>query len=94
MLVFCNVVCPLQSHDNIKLQKYFCKGLSSKLVEEVFVIKKVKNNVPRAYVISVLKGEELVTFYEIHLQNTNQTDSVLKSNQRERGKTLCQMEGL
>ena len=28
-------------HENVKIQKYFCKGLHSKLVE-VFMIKKVK----------------------------------------------------
>ena len=40
--------------------------------EEVFVIKKVKNTVPWTYVISDLKGEEIIgTFYERELQNTN-----------------------
>ena len=40
--------------------------------EEVFVIKKVKNTVPWTYVISDLKGEEIIgTFYEKELQNTN-----------------------
>ena len=42
--------------------------------EEDFVIKKVKNVVPRSYVISDLKGEEIVgTFYEKELQKTNQS---------------------
>ena len=39
------------------------------------MIKKVKNTVPWAYVISGLKGEEIVgTFYEKELQTTNQKE--------------------
>ena len=39
------------------------------------MIKKVKNTVPWAYVISGLKGEEIVgTFYEKELQATNQKE--------------------
>ena len=39
------------------------------------MIKKVKNIVPWAYVISDLKGEEIVgTFYEKELQKTNQQE--------------------
>ena len=42
------------------------------MVEEDFVIKKVKNTVPWTYVISDLKGEEMFrTFYEKELQKTN-----------------------
>ena len=37
--------------------------------EEVFVIKKVKNNVPWTYVINDLNGEEIIgTFCEKELQ--------------------------
>ena len=39
------------------------------------MIKKVKNTVPWTYVISDLKGEEIVgTFYEKELQKTNQKE--------------------
>ena len=42
------------------------------MVEEDFVIKKVKNTVSWTYVISDLKGEEMFrTFYEKELQKTN-----------------------
>ena len=52
--------------------KVFLQRLCSKLVEEDFVIKKVKNTVPWTYVISDLKGEEMFrTFYERELQKTN-----------------------
>ena len=42
--------------------------------EEVFEIKRIKNNIPWTCVISDLKGEEIVgTFYEKRLKTTNQT---------------------
>ena len=42
---------------------------------EVFVIKKVKNTVPWAYVINDLNEEEIIeTFYEKELQKTNQKE--------------------
>ena len=54
--------------DNVKISKYkksFAKGYVPNCSEEVFVIKKVKNTVPWAYVISDLNGEKIVrTFYE------------------------------
>ena len=56
----------------VRISKYkniFAKGYVSNWSEEVFVIKKAKNTVPRTYVISDLKGEEIVgTFYEKELQ--------------------------
>ena len=56
-------------HQSIKV---FLQRLCSKLVEEDFVIKKVKNTVPWTYVISDLKGEEMFrTFYEKELQKPN-----------------------
>ena len=61
---------------NIRISKYkniFAKGYTRNWSEEVFVIKKVKNTVPWTYVISDLKGEEIVgTFHEKELQITNQ----------------------
>ena len=54
--------------DIVRISKYkniFAKGYVPNWSEEVFVIKKVKNTVPWTYVISDLKGEEIVgTFYE------------------------------
>ena len=42
---------------------------------EVFVIKKVKNTAPWAYVINDLNEEEIIeTFYEKELQKTNQKE--------------------
>ena len=42
---------------------------------KIFAIKKVKNTVPWTYVISDLKGEEIVgTFYKKLLQKTNKKE--------------------
>ena len=49
------------------------------------MIKKVKNIVPRTYVLSDLKGKEIVgTFYEKELQKTNQ-----KTFRVGKRKTIC-----
>ena len=65
--------------DRVKISKYkniFAKGYVPNWFEEVFVISKVKNNVPRMYIISDLNGEEIDgTLYEKELQKTNQTCS-------------------
>ena len=57
--------------DHVKISKYkniFAKGYTPNQYEEVFVIKEVKSTVPWSYVISDLKGEEIVgTFYEKEL---------------------------
>ena len=62
----------LLEHQNLK---HFGKGYVRNWSEEVFVIKKVKNTVPWTYVVSDLKGEELVgTFYEKELNKRNQEE--------------------
>ena len=62
--------------DHVRISIYkniFVKGYTPNWSEEVFVIKKVKNTVPWTYVITDLKGEEIIgTFYEKELQKTNQ----------------------
>ena len=64
--------------DHVRISKYeniFAKGYHPNWSAEVFVIKKVKNTVPWTYVISDLKGKEIVgTFYEKELQKTNQKE--------------------
>ena len=58
--------------DIVRISKYkniFANGYGPNWSEEVFVIKKVKNAVPRTYVISDLNGEETAgTFYEKNSQ--------------------------
>ena len=62
--------------DIVRIPKYeniFAKGYGLNWSEEVFVIKDVKKTVPQTYVISDLKGKEIVgTFYEQEFQKTNQ----------------------
>ena len=53
----------------MKIQSIFAKGYLANWSEKVFVIKKVKNTVSWTYLISDLKGEEIVgTFYKKELQ--------------------------
>ena len=53
------------------------------------MIKKVKNTVPWTYVISDLKGEEIVeTFYENGLQKTNQKEFRIKKVIKRKGDKL------
>ena len=62
--------------DIVRISKYkniFAKGYVPNWSEEAFVIRKVKNTVSWTYVISDLKGEEIVrTFYEKELQKSKE----------------------
>ena len=64
--------------DNVIISKYkniFAKCYTPNWSEDVFVIKIFKNTVPRTYIISDLKGKEIIgTFYENKLQKTNQKE--------------------
>ena len=57
-----------QVGDHVRISKYknnFAKGYTTNWSEEVFVIKEIKNTVPRTYVITDLNGEEIIeTFYK------------------------------
>ena len=68
--------------DNVRISKYkniFAKGYLPTWFEEVFLITKNKNFVLWTYVISDLKGEEIVgTFHEKELQKTNQKNLELE----------------
>ena len=53
------------------------------------MIKKVKSNVPWTYVISDLKGKEIVgTFYEKELQKTNQKEFRIEKVKKRKGDKL------
>ena len=64
--------------DHIRISKYkniFAKGYTPNWSEEVFVVSKIKNTVPWAYVINDLNGEEIIgTFYEKELQKIHQQE--------------------
>ena len=78
--------------DRVRISKYkniFAKGYMPNWSEEVFVIKKVKNTVPWADVISDLNGEEIIgTFYEKELQKTNQEEFRIEKVIRRKGDKL------
>ena len=60
-------------YQNIRM--FFGKCYTPNWLEEIAVIKKVKNTVLWTYVINDLKGEKIVwTFYENELQKTNQKE--------------------
>ena len=57
--------------------------------EEIFVIGKIKNTVPWAYVINDLNGEEIIgTFYEKELQKTNQKEFRIEKVLQKKGDKL------
>ena len=57
--------------------------------EEIFVIKKVKNTVPWAYVINDLNGEEIIgKFYEKELQKRNQLEFRIEKVNKKKGDKL------
>ena len=78
--------------DHVRISKYgniYAKGYTPNWSEEIFVIKKVKNTVPWAYIINDLNSEEIIsTFYEKELQNTNQEEFRIEKVIKKKGKKL------
>ena len=78
--------------DIVGISKYTnisAKDYTPNWSKEVFVIKKVKNTVPWTYVISDLKGEEIVeTFYENEFQKTNQKEFRIEKVIKRKGDKL------
>ena len=78
--------------DHVRISKYkkiFAKGYMPNWSEEVFIIKKVKNNVPWTYVFNDLNGEEIIgTFYEKELQKTSQEEFRIEKVIRQKGNKL------
>ena len=65
------------------------KGYAPNWYEDVFVIIKVKKTAPWTYVISDLKGKEIVeTFYEKELQKTNQKQFRVEKEIQRKGDKL------
>ena len=78
--------------DIVKISKYkniFLKGYFLNWSEEVFVIKKVENTVPWTYVISDIKGEEIVgIFYKKQSQKTNRKELRIEKVIKRKGDKL------
>ena len=77
---------------HVRMSKYkniSAKGYMPNWIEEVFVIKKVKNTVPWTYVINDLNDEEITgTFYEKELQKTNKEEFKIEKVIRRKGDKL------
>ena len=72
-----------------KYENILAKDYIRNLSEELFVVKKVKNNLPWTYVINDLNGEEIVgAFYEKELQRTSQTQFRIKKLIKRKGDKL------
>ena len=78
--------------DDVRISKYkniFAKGYMRNWSEEIFVISKIKNTVPWAYVINDLNGEEIIgTFYENELQGTSQKEFRIEKVLKKKGDKL------
>ena len=78
--------------DYVRSSKYkniFAKEYMSNWSEEVFVISKIKNTVPRTYIIIDLNGEEFIgTFTEKELQKTNQKEFRIEKVLKKKGDKL------
>ena len=78
--------------DHVRISKYkniFAKGYMPNWSEEVFVINKIKNIVPRTYIINDLNGEEIIgRFYEKELQKTNPKEFRIEKVIRKKGDKL------
>ena len=84
--------------DHVRISKYkniFAKGYVPNWLEEIFVIKKVKNTVPWTYVINDLNNEEIIgSFHEKELQKTNQKEfRIEKILKRKGGKLYVKRKG-
>ena len=67
----------------------FAKGYTPKWSEEVFVISKIKNILPRTQVINDLIVEEIIgTFYEKELQKMNQKEFNIEKVIKRKGNKL------
>ena len=69
-------------NDHVRISKYkniFAKGYAPECSEEIFVVKKSKNNIPWTYVISDLNEEETIgSFYEKERRKLIKKNSKLK----------------
>ena len=82
----------LKVGDYVRILKYkniFTKAYAPNWSEEIFFVKKIKNTVPWAYVISDLNGEEIIgSFYEKELQKTNQNEFRIEKVMKRKGNKL------
>ena len=82
----------LKVGDHVRISKYkniFAKGYTANLSAEVFVINKIKDTVPWAYVSNDLNGEEIIgSFYEKESQKTSQKEFRIEKLLKRKGDKL------
>ena len=80
-----------QVGDHVRISKYkniFAKGYTPNW-PKIFVIKEIKNTVPRTYAINDLNGEQITgTFYEKERQKTNQQEFRIEKVIKKKGNKL------
>ena len=78
--------------DQVRISKHkniFAKWYIPNWSEEIFIIKKIKNTVPWAYVINDLNGGEIIgTFYENELQKTDPKEFRIEKVLKKKGDKL------
>ena len=84
---------PSQEDDYVRISKYrkrSAKGCVPSWSEAVYVTKKIKNTVPRKYLIESLNGEEVIgTFYKKELQKANKKGFRMEKIIKRKGNELC-----
>ena len=78
--------------DHVKTSKHkdiFAKVYAPNWSEEVLVVSKIKNTVPRTYVINKLNGEEIAgSLYEKEMQKTSQKEYIIQKVFQRKGHKL------
>ena len=78
--------------DHVRISTYkniFAKGYSLNWYKEIFVTKKIKNEVPWTYVIIDLNGEQIIgAFYKKELRRTNQKEFIIEKVIKKKGNKL------
>ena len=78
--------------DRVRISIYkniFARGYVPNWSEEIFIIKKIKNTVPWAYVTNYLHGEEIIgTFCENELQMTDKKEFRIEKVLKKKGDKL------
>ena len=71
------------------IRKFLLKDILLTGVKRFLLLKKIKNTVPRTYVISDLNGKEIVgIFYEKELEKTNQKEFSIEKVIKRKGNKL------
>ena len=79
--------------DHVRISKYkniFAKGYAPNWSEEIFVINKIKTDVPWTYAIRDLNGEKIIgSFCEKELQKASQKEFRIEKILKRKGDKLC-----